>query len=70
MAIRKYPLSAANGRAIPAAVGVKLANHKLKVIAVGGDGDMYGEGLNHLIGSARGNHDVTVLVHNNRRYRY
>jgi len=65
---RVYGFHSLHGRAIPAAVGIKLANHKLKVLAIGGDGDMYGEGLNHLIGSARGNHDVTVIVHNNRRY--
>jgi len=36
-----------HGRTLPAALGAKLANHELTVIAVGGDGDGYGEGGNH-----------------------
>lgn len=59
---------ALHGRAIPNAVGVKIANHKLPVIAIVGDGDCYGEGGNHLIHAARGNHDITVIVHDNRVY--
>jgi len=59
---------ALHGRAIANAIGIKLANHRLKVIVTGGDGDLYGEGLNHLLAAARGNHDLTVLVHNNERY--
>ncbi len=57
-----------HGRAIPNAVGIKTANHKLPVICVVGDGDCYGEGGNHLIHAARGNHDLTVVVHDNRVY--
>lgn len=63
-----YGLHALHGRAVANAIGIKLANHQLKVIVVGGDGDLYGEGLNHLISGARGNHDITVLVHNNQMY--
>jgi 2-oxoglutarate/2-oxoacid ferredoxin oxidoreductase subunit beta len=59
---------ALHGRAISNAIGIKLANHRLKVIVTGGDGDLYGEGLSHLLAAARGNHDITVLVHNNERY--
>lgn len=65
---RVYGFHGLHGRSIANAVGIKLANHKLKVVVVGGDGDLYGEGLNHLIAAARGNHDLTVLVHNNQRY--
>ncbi|OGG00341.1 2-oxoacid ferredoxin oxidoreductase, partial [Candidatus Gottesmanbacteria bacterium RBG_13_37_7] len=57
-----------HGRAIPNAVGVKIANHKLSVVVIAGDGDCYGEGGNHLIHAARGNHDITVIVHDNRVY--
>ncbi len=63
-----YGFHSLHGRAIANAIGAKLANHQLKVIVVGGDGDLYGEGLSHLIAGARGNHDITVLVHNNQRY--
>jgi 2-oxoglutarate ferredoxin oxidoreductase subunit beta len=59
---------ALHGRAVPNAVGIKIANHKLPVVAIVGDGDCYGEGGNHLIHAARGNHDMTVIVHDNRVY--
>jgi len=61
-------LQGLHGRAIPAALGVKLANPALKVIAVGGDGDMYGEGGNHLLHAFRRNPDIVCLVHNNGVY--
>jgi 2-oxoglutarate ferredoxin oxidoreductase subunit beta len=57
-----------HGRAIPHALGVKLANPELKVIAVGGDGDMYAEGGNHLLHAFRRNPDLVCLVHNNGVY--
>jgi 2-oxoglutarate ferredoxin oxidoreductase subunit beta len=61
-------LNELHGRALPAAIGAKLANPDLVVIAVGGDGDGYGEGGNHFIYSMRRNHDITYLVHNNQVY--
>jgi len=57
-----------HGRAIPHALGVKLTNPELKVIAVGGDGDMYGEGGNHLLHAFRRNPDIVCLAHNNGVY--
>jgi len=65
---RVYGFHGLHGRGLPVAMGIKLANHKLKVIMIGGDGDVYGEGLQHLITAARGNHDLTLIVHNNSRY--
>jgi len=59
---------ALHGRSIPNAIGAKLANHKMPVIAIQGDGDCYGEGGNHFIHACRGNHDITVIVHDNRLY--
>ena len=53
---------------MPPAVGAKLANKELTVIAISGDGDGYGEGGNHFIHAARRNHDITYLVHNNQIY--
>jgi 2-oxoglutarate ferredoxin oxidoreductase subunit beta len=61
-------LNELHGRAIPAAVGAKIVNPELIVIAVGGDGDGYGEGGNHFINAVRRNHDITYLVHNNQIY--
>jgi len=57
-----------HGRALPSALGVKLANPELAVIAVGGDGDMYGEGGNHLLSAFRRNPDIVCLAHNNGVY--
>lgn len=57
-----------HGRALPVAVGAKISNPELTVIAVGGDGDGYGEGGNHFIHTMRRNHDITYLVHNNQVY--
>src|SRR4030042_5974318 len=52
-------LNVLHGRTLPAAIGAKLANPELIVIAIGGDGDGYGEGGNHFIHSMRRNHDHT-----------
>ncbi|OGN90294.1 MAG: 2-oxoacid ferredoxin oxidoreductase [Chloroflexi bacterium RBG_13_46_14] len=57
-----------HGRPVPPAVAAKIANLKLTVIAVSGDGDGYGEGGNHFIHAMRRNHDITYLVHNNQIY--
>lgn len=57
-----------HGRAIPTAVGAKLANKDLKVIVVAGDGDGLGEGMGHFIHALRGNVDITYLVHENKVY--
>jgi 2-oxoglutarate ferredoxin oxidoreductase subunit beta len=61
-------LNVLHGRTLPAASGAKIANPELIVIAVGGDGDGYGEGGNHFINAVRRNHDITYLVHNNQVY--
>ncbi len=63
-----YGFHGLHGRAIPPAVGIKMANSDLKVIAVLGDGGGFGEGLTHFLNEMRGNHDITVLVHDNHRY--
>ena len=57
-----------HGRPLPVAEGIKLANHKLTVIALGGDGDGYGEGGNHFLHAVRANHDIAYFVHNNQIY--
>ncbi len=65
---RCHVLNELHGRALPAAIGAKIANPELTVIVVGGDGDGYGEGGNHFINAMRRNHDITYLVHNNQVY--
>jgi 2-oxoglutarate ferredoxin oxidoreductase subunit beta len=57
-----------HGRTLPPAAGAKIANPALIVIAIGGDGDGYAEGGNHLLGAARRNNDITYLVHDNQVY--
>lgn len=57
-----------HGRALTVATGIKMANPKLTVIAVMGDGDAFSIGGNHLIHAARRNIGVTALVLNNFIY--
>ncbi len=55
-----------HGRAIPTAVGMKLGDPKLNVIAFAGDGDTYSEGMEHFIHACKNNPDMTLIVHDNR----
>jgi 2-oxoglutarate ferredoxin oxidoreductase subunit beta len=57
-----------HGRAIPVALGVKLAKPNLKVVVFGGDGDILSIGGNHLIHAARRNADLVVIMVNNFIY--
>lgn len=57
-----------HGRALPAAVGARVANNSLKVIVESGDGDSYGEGGNHFLHTVRRNPDLAHFVHNNQVY--
>ncbi len=57
-----------HGRALPPAVGIKLARPDLTVIAVSGDGCNYGEGGNHFIHTIRRNLDITILTCDNKVY--
>jgi len=57
-----------HGRALSAAFGAKVANHRQTVVVTTGDGDMYGEGGNHFIHNIRRNIDLTVIVHDNQIY--
>jgi len=57
-----------HGRTLPVATGIKLVNHDMRVIAVAGDGDCYGEGGNHFLHAIRRNIDVSLFVHDNQVY--
>jgi 2-oxoglutarate ferredoxin oxidoreductase subunit beta len=57
-----------HGRAIPFATGMKLANPKLKVVVISGDGDIIAIGGNHFINAARRNIDIVVICINNFNY--
>jgi len=57
-----------HGRAIPFAIGLKLAKPELKVVVYSGDGDLTAIGGNHFIHAARRNIDITVICVNNFIY--
>jgi len=57
-----------HGRSIPVATGIQLVRPDLKVVVFGGDGDLTGIGLSHLIHAARRNVDLTVIMVNNMIY--
>jgi 2-oxoglutarate ferredoxin oxidoreductase subunit beta len=63
-----YAIHGLHGRAIATAIGMKVARHDMPVIVIGGDGGLYGEGGNHFLHACRGNHDITVIVHDNMVY--
>jgi len=57
-----------HGRAIPLATGIKLANPRLNVVVMMGDGDALAIGGNHFIHAARRNVDLTAIIFNNSLY--
>ncbi len=57
-----------HGRSLPLAVGIKLARPELTVIAVSGDGCLYGEGGNHFIHTIRRRLDITIIACDNKVY--
>lgn len=63
-----YGFHSLHGRILPVTFGAKLANHKLTVLAVAGDGGAYGEGGNHFLHACRANPDIKLLVSNNQLY--
>lgn len=66
--LNAYAVHGLHGRSMPTAIGAKIANPELQVFVIGGDGGSYGEGGNHFIHACRGNHDLTMLVHDNNVY--
>jgi 2-oxoglutarate ferredoxin oxidoreductase subunit beta len=61
-------LHTTHGRALTFATGVKLANPRLQVIVVMGDGDATAIGGNHFIHAARRNLNLTAIIINNNTY--
>jgi 2-oxoglutarate ferredoxin oxidoreductase subunit beta len=66
--INAYGMHTLHGRALAVATGAQLANHQLKIIATGGDGDGYGIGGNHFLHCMRRNVDLTYIVMDNQIY--
>ena len=63
-----YGFHTIHGRAPALATGVKLANPKLSVWQITGDGDALAIGGNHFIHAIRRNVDINILLFNNRIY--
>lgn len=57
-----------HGRSLAFATGIKLANPKLTVIDVMGDGDCSAIGGNHFIHACRRNIGITTIIMNNNIY--
>jgi len=66
--VNAYGIHTLHGRTLPFAIGAKLANPELEVIAVGGDGDGLGIGVGHFVNTGRRNIDITYLIHDNGVY--
>lgn len=66
--VNTYGAYTLHGRTLPFALGAKLANPDLVVIACGGDGDGLGIGAGHFVNSGRRNIDITYIVHDNGVY--
>lgn len=63
-----YGFHTIHGRGAAVATGVKVANPKLAVWQITGDGDCLAIGGNHFIHSVRRNVDLNVLLFNNQIY--
>ena len=66
--ISGYGFHTIHGRGAAIATGVKVANPKLTVWQITGDGDCLAIGGNHFIHSVRRNVDINVLLFNNQIY--
>lgn len=63
-----YRFHGLHGRVLPFAAGAKLANPRLPVLAFGGDGASFSEGVGHLVHAVRSNYPITFVLHNNANY--
>jgi 2-oxoglutarate/2-oxoacid ferredoxin oxidoreductase subunit beta len=63
-----YGIHTLHGRVLPYALGAKITNPALTVVAAGGDGDGYGIGGGHFLHAGRRNVDITYIVFNNEVY--
>ncbi len=63
-----YRFHGLHGRVIPFAVGAKLANPRLPVLAFGGDGASFSEGIGHFVHAIRSHYPIVFVLHNNANY--
>ncbi len=63
-----YRFHGLHGRVLPFAAGAKLANMNMPVMAFGGDGASFSEGVGHLVHAVRSNYPIVFVLHNNGNY--
>jgi 2-oxoglutarate ferredoxin oxidoreductase subunit beta len=66
--VKCYGVHTLHGRTLPFALGIKVANPNLEVVAIGGDGDGLGIGAGHFVNAGRRDVDMTYIIHNNGVY--
>jgi 2-oxoglutarate ferredoxin oxidoreductase subunit beta len=66
--VSTYGVHTLHGRVLPVATGVKVANERMLVLAIGGDGDGFAIGGGHLPHAAKRNVDITYLLFDNGIY--
>ncbi len=68
LCVSTFGLHTLHGRALPVAIGSRLANPDIPVIVAAGDGDFFSIGIGHFVHTARKNFDMTVICMDNRIY--
>ncbi len=66
--VNVYGIHTLHGRVLPFAIGAKLANPELEIIATGGDGDGLGIGAGHFVNAGRRNVDMAYIIFDNAVY--
>jgi 2-oxoglutarate ferredoxin oxidoreductase subunit beta len=66
--LNTFGLHTLHGRALPVAIGSRIANPDIPVVVAAGDGDFFSIGIGHFVHTARKNFDMTVICMDNRMY--
>ncbi len=66
--LKGYRFHGLHGRVLPFAAGAKLANPRIPVIAHGGDGASFSEGVGHFVHTIRSHYPIVFILHNNANY--
>jgi 2-oxoglutarate ferredoxin oxidoreductase subunit beta len=65
---KTYGIHTLHGRVLPIAQGIHIANPKLRVVGIAGDGDAFAIGGGHVMHTARRNPDIVYIVLDNGIY--
>jgi 2-oxoglutarate/2-oxoacid ferredoxin oxidoreductase subunit beta len=66
--LKTFGFNSVHGRALPIAIGAKLGNTGLTILAAGGDGDGFSIGTGHFPHACRRNVDITYVMMDNNIY--